>query len=201
MKTMRGKRLRAWSMRFVVTAMLAGLGVVGIVVARAAATTFDGVGLPEPTIKVPDHYGEPFDGRFFVSEVARKGRIVAGELDVALQEEAREPFFYGELELRMYDAGGRQTTVVESLYPFQYANGHMSAGLVPNETVTPAKPYGVTIGHISFVEPTGKDAENPRQLTAEMTFNGRGPYRIAFKRGNDSHPPPNPLPRARQIGA
>lgn len=187
-------------MRFLLAAALAGLGVAGTLVTRAAATTFDGVGLPEPTIKVPDQYGEPFDGRFFVSVVAHKGRIIAGLLDIALQEEAREPFFYGELELRIYDSSGRPTTVVESLYPFQYAKGHLSAGLVPNDSVTLQKPYGQTVGRISFVEPTGKDATNPQRLTAEMTFNGRGPYYIAFKRGNDSHPPPNPLPRAKQIG-
>lgn len=195
---MQKHRLRYFVLSAVLSALAAG-STATVMTAAARATTGDGAALPDPTAEVPYKVGDEFAGRFFASRVARKAHVLAAQLDIAWEEEAAFPFFFGEIELRMYQ-GGKVTVVKENLYPFEYnaATHRLWAGLVPTVSVTAQHPDGVPIGRLAFVvRNVIKEEIDP---AAELSLNGHGPFKITFKRGNDDAPAPSPLPRAKRIG-
>lgn len=170
---------------------------------RAHATTGDNLGIPKPKVLVPGRDVEPIVGRFLLAAVSRGARLSSAQLDVG--PENLGTWFYGELELHVYSARGMRTTVNIAVYEFTYSNGTLSAALIPFPSVTLQHPYGVSAGRISFNVPlkdTGlaENAVELKELTAEFTLNGRGPYNLRFKRLSADQPVPDPLPKAKQVG-
>jgi hypothetical protein len=198
--------------RLVVPVLAMASVLVWIVVAGetpAGATTADSAGLPVPKKKMPVQYGHPLVGRNFVYSVAGKAHVVSGVLDIegeteGLEGERVDEWFYGELELRLYE-GGKPETLKLSLYPFRLSShDRVTAGLVPPASITPQHEEGVPIGYITFKvpQPTVEfktESELPKFVTTFFTLNGRGPYEMIFKRGNDDAPPPAVLPKAKRI--
>ena len=173
--------------------------------APAGATTGDSVGLPVPEKKMDTAWGHPLVGRNFLLTVSRKAKVISGVMDIEGETEGEPEWFYGELELHLY-VKGKPTTITESLYPFTHVGGHtVTAGLIPAATVNEQHPFGVPNGKVTFTvaKPIAElktSSEEPKYLKASFTFNGGGPYKMEFKRGNDDTPPPTVLPKAKQIG-
>ena len=187
---------RGW--RLVASTLVGSMATVAIAVvaeAPAGATTTDTVGLPVPEKLIDVAWGHPLVGRNFVSAVARKARIISGVMDVAGETEGEPEWFYGELELHLY-INGKPTTIIESLYPFTYVgNHHVTAGLIPNATISTQHPLGVPNGLVTFTvaKPFAEiknDSEEPKYTKASLRFKGGGPYTITFKRQNGNGPRP-----------
>ena len=166
------------------------------------ATTGNSVGLSKPEVTIPARDIDPMLGRFFLSRVPYRSRMISAQLDVAPQQDGA--WFHGELLLHL-SAGGKPSTALLAVYSFEYSEGQqqLSAELVPADSVTLAHPYGVSAGRIVFDLPlkdTGLDqnAVELKRLTATMTLNGRGPFKVAFRRASADGPPPNPLPKAKR---
>lgn len=102
---------------------------------------------------------------------------------------------------------GKPSIVVVCVYESQYANGHISAGLVPPATINDEHPFGVVVGRISFVFPKGglalvKHTNEPielKSLSGELTLAGHT-VPVGFTRENGNTPPPETLPKAKQTG-
>jgi hypothetical protein len=171
----------------------------------ARATTGNSVGLTKPKVGIPARDIDPMLGRFFLSQVPRGSGFISAQLDIAPQQAGE--WFYGELKLRLYGAGGRPNTVLVAVYEFDYAEGQqqLSAELIPAGSVSLQHPYGVTAGHVVFDLPVkdtglGLNAKELKSVTASMTLDGRGPFEVMFRRGSADRPPPSPLPKAKQVG-
>jgi hypothetical protein len=176
-----------------------------VAVTPAGVTTGSRVGLPVPEQKMDVEWGHPLVGRHLLYKIARKARVISGVMDIAGETEGEPEWFYGELQLHLYQ-NGKPTTIVESLYPFTYAGGHhVTAGLIPAATINEQHPLGVPNGLVTFSVPKPikglrSDSEEPTYTKATFKLNGRGPYTMEFKRGNGNGPPPAVLPKAKQIG-
>ena len=97
------------------------------------------------------------------------------------------------------------TTVFLAVYEFTYVGETLSAKLIPIGSITLQHPYGLSAGRISFDVPLkdtgfGENAVELKEITAEFTLNGRGPYKLEFGRISADQPAPNPLPKAKQTG-
>jgi hypothetical protein len=145
--------------------------------------------------------GDPFLGRFDMTSVARRAHVTSGVIDVLFEDESyEEPFFYGEAQIHLHEAGGQPEIAVEWLYPFRYSHGRLSAGIVKAGTVTDQHRTGSTVGRISLMVPR-KEPKEVETISGELTLNGRGPFEVTFKRAADQETAiTNNLPKAKQIG-
>lgn len=170
---------------------------------RAEATTGTSI-LPAPEHLMPPQDGDPFLGRFYLMRVGRIAHIVSAQLDVAVEGEGFEPeWFYGELKLRLAGHKGRLSTAVLILYNFQYANERITAEVIKPGSINEEHRRGIPVGTLSFALPesaTGisNKAKEVKHLVGSMHLNGRT-FPVGLKRGSDDAPPPNPLPRAKQV--
>jgi hypothetical protein len=173
--------------------------------APAGATTGTPVGLGPPANKMNVTWGHPLVGRNYISTIVRKARIQSGVMDIEAETEGEPEWFYGEILLRLY-VKGKLTNIVESLYPFTYVGAHhVTALLIPEATISEQHPDGVANGKITFtvakpVTEYKTAREEPKYMKASFTLNGRGPYKIEFKRTSGDGPVPAVLPKAKQIG-
>lgn len=188
----------------VVAAAAATAAVVVVAAGPATATTGNSL-FPQPKAQVPVKVFSPVLGRFFVTAAGRPVHLVGGMLDTDLEEEGLPPFMIGELEMRLATKSGRIETALLDLYPFEYKDGKLSAGLIAPVTVNEEHPLGVKTGELTVTVPrsaqgTANKSKELKKMHGKLKLNGHGPYPIRFTRGNSGTPPPNPLPRVKQVG-
>jgi hypothetical protein len=163
------------------------LVVAGLVAATAvdpAAGTTGATGLPQPKEVVARAIGDRFTGRYLLTTVDRRAKVVSGELMIDWTHTPK-PFLLGFLLLFKYDKDGRQSSFVANAYPFSYKNGRLSA-------VVSAQGSGDGLGRISFRLPT-----DPDERTGTLTLGG-GPYAVGFQRRDDGASTTAALPPAEQ---
>jgi hypothetical protein len=183
-----------------VGALITGSVATFIGVTSAGATTGNAAGLPVPSVRVAVPVGDPFLGRFYLTSVERRAHVMSGVIDMLFEDESyEEPFFYAQTQLHVTGAAGNAQTLVEWLYPFRYSHGRLSAGIVEVGTVTDQDRNGTTVGRISFAVPK-KEPSEVKTVSGELTLNGRGPFRVTFKRTSDDLAIPEHLPKAKQTG-
>jgi hypothetical protein len=169
----------------------------------AQATTGAREGLTAPKVRVAGQDVLPVLGRFLLAQAPRRARLISARLDIEPEQDGF--WYYGEIELHFYNAKGLRTTVFLAVYEFTYVGETLSAKLIPIASITLQHPHGVSTGRISFDVPVsdtgfGENAVELKEATAEFTLNGRGPYKLAFRRISADQPVPNPLPKAKQTG-
>lgn len=184
---------------------LAGALAVAIAAAPALATTGNNANLPPPEKYVDAKYVDSFLGRFDLSTVPRRARIIGAQLDIAYVSEEYPEYFFGELELRTYGSNGTPSMQVDYVYPLEFSNGHLTAGLVAAGSNGPEHPRGVQVGGLSFKDPArdwgiAQKAKELHTLTGVMTLNGHAAYQLEFRRSNDDAPYNAPIPNAKQVG-
>jgi hypothetical protein len=176
-----------------------------IAVVPAVATTGNNANLPPPEKYVDAKYVDSFLGRFYLSKVPRRAHIMGAQLDIAYVSEEYPEYFFGELQLRTYGSHGTSSSEVEYVYPLEFSNDHLTAGLVIAGSNGKEHPDGVRVGSLSFKDPArdwgyAQKAKELHTLTGMMSLNGGGPYQLEFRRGNDDAPVNARIPTAKQVG-
>lgn len=203
--------LKRWGGRWTAaaaSATAAAACLVGLGGGAAEATTQDTTGLPAPRVQISSNIGFAFEGRFFLSLTPRKSRIEAAQLDILDITEDEPTFYFGEITLRTANAAGVTENAVFDLWWFFYhkKKNRLTARLIPPGSVSTQHPTGVPAGLLSFAVPGARKtgfANNGTELRtlkgAQLTLDGKGPYKLTFKRGSDSGVVEK-IPLAKQYG-
>ncbi len=206
--TIWGRLCRAvWAGRLVTALGVGGTGLALLLIASGQVQATTGGGqFPTPKVFVATEFQTPALGRFYVHEVGRKVRVISGQVDIAdVQLGPIATFMVGEMKLEAYGSNGQPTTIYDDLYPWEFSNGKLSAGIVTPGSFTTEHREGIKVGELSLVDPradygVGNKGKEAKKLSGELTLSGRSAGKIGLIRGNDNEPAPNPLPKAKQIG-
>jgi hypothetical protein len=186
---------RMWSL--VPVCAIAAVVLTTAVGADRARGTTGATGLPQPKEVVPRAIGDRFTGRYLLTGVDRRAKVISGELAIEWTH-TDKPFLLGFLLLFKYDQDGRQSSFVSNAYPFSYKSGKLSATLA-------APGSGAGLGRLTLRLPTGPDEQAGRLGLAaggdQDDDAGAAPakaYNVTFRRREESASATAVLPPADQ---
>jgi hypothetical protein len=167
-----------------VVATVAVTGAGAAIAASSFATTGASTGLPVPKVKVLRADGEPFEGRYVLTQIDRTAQITGGQISVAYTETGT-PYLVGFAEFATFDSDGRKTLWTANLYPFTYAHQKLSADVLSQAT-------NDRLGRLVLDQPEGD-----KQLTGTLTVAGL-PHPVKFREIGDDESLHGKLPAVTQ---
>jgi hypothetical protein len=173
---------RMWSL---VPVSLAAVSLLAAVTVDRAQGTTGSTGLPHPKEVVARAVGDKFTGRYLLTSVDKRAKIISGELMVDWTH-TEKPFLLGFLLLFKYDKDGRQSSFVANAYPFSFAKGRLSA-------VISAQGSGDGLGRLALRLPT-----EPDEQSGTLALNGGTAYAVTYRRRDESASPTATLAPAEQ---
>lgn len=174
---------RMWSP---VPVSLAAATLLTVLAVGPAQGTTGSTGLPQPKEVVARSIGDQFTGRYLLTSVDKRAKIISGELMVDWTH-TDKPFLLGFLLLFKYDKDGRQSSFVANAYPFSFAKGKLSA-------VISAQGSGDGLGRLSLRLPTSPDEQSGTLRVGDGTTD----YAVTYQRLDESASATAALPPAEQ---
>jgi hypothetical protein len=147
------------------------------------ATTGISTGLPEPDVHVRPVDGEPFEGRYVLSEIPREAKITAGQVVIQYTETAR-PYLVGFAEFDGFDKEGRRSLWMANLYPFTYEGHRLAADVLSQGSNTRLGRFVV------------RDKATDSRLEGRLTV-GTKTYDVAFREVDEETNYAGKLPKAK----
>lgn len=167
-------------------AALAALGGVG-----AHATTSNETGLPDPPVELSKRIGVAYVGRYYLKRVPRSANIRGAVMDIVLITEAAPNFYYGKVDLSVYNKHGALEPKVLLVWWFQYHSqtNVLTARLIPPTTVSSTNQDGTKVGQLAFQVPGGQTGlanggKELKTLSAKITLNGHT-FPATFQRSGE----------------
>jgi hypothetical protein len=174
---------RMWSL---VPVSLAAATLLTVLAVDGAQGTTGSTGLPQPKEVVARSIGDRYTGRYLLTSVDKRAKIISGEMMVGWTH-TDKPFLLGFLLLFKYDKDGRQSSFVANAYPFSYAKGQLSA-------VISAQGSGDGLGRLALKLPADPDQQSGTLQIGE----GTKAYAVSYERRDESASPTAALPPAEQ---
>jgi len=150
------------------------------------ATTGVSTGLPEPDVQVRPTDGEPFEGRYVLSEIPRASKITAGQVVIQYTETA-DPYLVGFAEFDSFDSEGRRSLWTANLYPFSYEGGRLAADVLSQGSNTRLGRFVV------------RDKVSDHRLEGRLTV-GTKTYDVAYREVDEDTNYAGKLPKAKLTG-